>query len=75
MEASSDPVYFWNAVGQHSVASSSKQGNMTLLAAMKPVPHSNRRRFMPFANAVMAAQHAGWTMKLDQTTRYFFLSA
>ncbi|XP_024396265.1 AT-rich interactive domain-containing protein 4 isoform X1 [Physcomitrium patens] len=50
-------------------ASSSKHGSITLLAAMKPVPHSNRRRFMPFANAVMAAQHAGWTMKLDQTTR------
>lgn len=54
----------------HTAASSSKQGSsISLFAAMKPVPHANRRRFMPFANAVMAAQHAGWTMKLDQTTR------
>lgn len=24
---------------------------------------------MPFANAVMAAQHAGWSMKLDVSSR------
>jgi hypothetical protein len=50
-------------------ASSSKQGNIALLAAMKPVPHTGRRKFMPFANAVMAAQHAGWSMKLDVSSR------
>lgn len=50
-------------------ASSSKQGNIALLAAMKPVPHTGRRKFMPFANAVMAAQHAGWSMKLDVLSR------
>ncbi|KAG0576309.1 hypothetical protein KC19_5G070800 [Ceratodon purpureus] len=50
-------------------ASSSKQGNIALLAAMKPIPHTGRRKFMPFANAVMAAQHAGWSMKLDVSNR------
>lgn len=50
-------------------ASSSKQGNIALLAAMKPLPHTGRRKFMPFANAVMAAQHAGWSMKLDVSSR------
>ena len=54
-------------------ASSSKQGNVVLLAAMKPVPHSSRRKFMPFANAVMAAQHAGWSMKVDLSNRLILI--
>ena len=48
----------------------SKHRNKVVLAAMKPVQHTSRRKFMPFANAVMAAQHAGWSMKLDISNRF-----
>lgn len=48
----------------------SKHRNKVVLAAMKPVQHTSRRKFMPFANAVMAAQHAGWSMKLDVSNRF-----
>ncbi|KAJ7524785.1 hypothetical protein O6H91_17G021500 [Diphasiastrum complanatum] len=36
-----------------------------LLAAMKPIPHTSRRKLMPFAGVVSAGAHSGWSMKVN----------
>jgi hypothetical protein len=40
---------------------------MLLAATLKPIPCRIWQMLMPFAGAIMAGAHAGWSLKLDRS--------
>eukprot|EP00249_Psilotum_nudum_P022397 c28503_g2_i2 orf=261-2768(+) len=48
-----------------SAVVSCSKSSRSLVAAMKPVPHTNPNRKMPFSGAVLAGSHNGWMMKVN----------
>eukprot|EP00249_Psilotum_nudum_P022396 c28503_g1_i1 orf=565-3126(+) len=50
---------------KYSPAASSSSMGLTLVAAMKPVPHTKQNRQMPFAGAVSSGAQNSWSMKVS----------